>query len=129
MPTMRPSLMFGGQAEEAMRFYVSLFEDGEILDLQHYRGGKAGAEGHVMHGAFRIAGQTVLCSDSVAHPFAFSPAISLSVDCHTDDEHARIAKALGEGGDVLMPSDDYGFSKKFTWITDRFGVTWQLNLP
>lgn len=129
MATMRPSLMFGGKAEEAVRFYVSLFEDGEILKLLRYGGGKEGAKGALMHGEFRIAGQTVLCCDGVAHAFAFTPAISLTVDCGSEAEHERLTAALAEGGETLLPPDDYGFSKRFTWVTDRYGVTWQLNLP
>ena len=55
--------------------------------------------------------------------------MSLFVDCQSDAEIERLAAALGEGGTVLMELADYGFSRRFTWLNDRFGVSWQLNLP
>jgi len=54
---------------------------------------------------------------------------SFFVDCDSEDEIDRLAKALGEGGTTLMALGDYGFSRKFTWLNDRFGVSWQINLP
>ena len=71
-----------------------------------------------------------MCFDSpVKHAFTFTPASSLFVECESEDEIDRIAAALGDGGAVLMPLADYGFSRRFTWLNDRFGVSWQLNLP
>ncbi len=54
--------------------------------------------------------------------------MSLFVDCDTADELRRVTSALSEGGEVLMPLGDYGFSREFAWVSDRFGVSWQLNL-
>jgi predicted 3-demethylubiquinone-9 3-methyltransferase (glyoxalase superfamily) len=64
-----------------------------------------------------------------AHQFTFTPAISIWIDCSTNDEIERLSTSLAEGGEALMPLDDYGFSKRFAWIKDPYGVTWQLNLP
>jgi predicted 3-demethylubiquinone-9 3-methyltransferase (glyoxalase superfamily) len=126
----RPFLMFEGRAEEAMNLYVSLFADAEILLLVRYGPNQAGKEGTVLKGVFRLAGQQVLCTDSnVAHGFTFTPSMSMFVDCQSYDEIARLAAGLGEGGGVLMELGDYGFSRQFTWLNDRFGVSWQLNLP
>jgi predicted 3-demethylubiquinone-9 3-methyltransferase (glyoxalase superfamily) len=128
--TVHPFLMFQGKAEEAMNFYVSLFPAGEILDIVRYGPGEAGAEGSVMRAAFSIGSQTILCIDSpVKHDFTFTPAFSLFVDCESETEIARLFGALVEGGTPLMPLDDYGFSRRFAWLTDRYGVSWQLNLP
>jgi uncharacterized glyoxalase superfamily protein PhnB len=55
--------------------------------------------------------------------------MSVFVDGESLAELERVFAALSEGGQVLMPLDDYGFSKRFAWTTDRFGVSWQLNLP
>jgi predicted 3-demethylubiquinone-9 3-methyltransferase (glyoxalase superfamily) len=121
-------LMFEGQAEEAMNFYVGLFDDGEVLEISRYGAGGPGAEGSVERATFRIAGQEYLCIDStVKHAFGFTPAISLFVDCADEAELDRLHKALAK--QELMPLNDYGFSKKFAWVVDRFGVSWQLNLP
>ncbi len=125
----RPFLMFQGKAEEAMKFYVSLFPDGEIIDIVRYGPGEAGAEGSVMKASFSIGGQTVICIDSpVKHDFTFTPAFSLFVDCESEEEIRRLSAALAEGGATLMPLGEYGFSRKFAWINDRYGVSWQLNL-
>jgi predicted 3-demethylubiquinone-9 3-methyltransferase (glyoxalase superfamily) len=87
-----------------------------------------GAEGTVKLARFTLAGRELLCIDSpVKHGFTFTPAISLFVECEAELEAAF--SRLSEGGDVLMPVGHYGFSTKFGWLTDRFGVSWQPNLP
>lgn len=131
MSTMQPFLMFqGGHAEKAMDFYVSLFEDGEVQEVTRWQKGEQGAEGSIKLARFRAAGQSVLASDSpVKHAFDFTPSWSFFVDCASDEEQRRLFAELSDGGKVLMPLDDYGFSKRFAWVTDRFGVSWQLNLP
>ena len=124
-----PFLMFTGQAEAAMRLYVSVFS-GQIDELTHWGAAQPGKENTVMRARFTAAGQTVLCSDSpVAHGFSFTPSFSFFVDCTSEAELEHAAAVLGEGGKVLMPLDNYGFSRRFTWLSDRFGVSWQLNLP
>lgn len=126
----RPFLMFAGQAEEAMRFYVSLFADGRVVDIERYGPGQSGAEGSVKVARFSVAGQTVMCIDSpVKHGFTFTPAFSFFVDAESEAELRRLADALVEGGVAFMPLGNYGFSRLFTWVNDRFGVSWQLNLP
>lgn len=127
---MRPFLMFAGNAEEAMTFYVSLFEDGEIIDIARYGAGAAGPEGTVMLARFKAAGQTVLCIDSpIKHAFDFTPSFSFFVDCGSEAELERLYGALSDGGSELMALGDYGFSRRFGWVNDRFGVSWQINLP
>jgi predicted 3-demethylubiquinone-9 3-methyltransferase (glyoxalase superfamily) len=126
---MQPFLMFEGQAEAAMRFYVSLFDDGEVLRLERHGPEQPAVEGKVLRGLFRVAGQSVMCFDSpVHHAFTFTPAASLFVECDDEAQIDRLDAALGEGGQALMPLGGYGFSRKFTWLNDRFGVSWQLNL-
>ena len=71
-----------------------------------------------------------MCSDSfVKHPFTFTPSISNFVTCSSEEELDNLYEKLNEGGQALMPLNNYGFSKKFGWVNDRFGVSWQLNLP
>jgi predicted 3-demethylubiquinone-9 3-methyltransferase (glyoxalase superfamily) len=122
--------MFEGRAEEAMNLYVSLIPNSAITQIVRYGPDGPGPEGSVIQAACSIGGQTVLFSDSfVHHAFTFTPASSLFVECESDEEIRRLAAALGEGGGVLMPLDNYGFSRQFTWVNDRFGVSWQLSLP
>jgi predicted 3-demethylubiquinone-9 3-methyltransferase (glyoxalase superfamily) len=122
-------LMFEGVAEEAMNFYLSLFDDAEVLAIARYGPGEAGAEGSVLHATFRLAGQEYMVIDSaVHHAFTFTPSMSLYVQCETADELERLFAALSEKGETLMPLDSYGFSTRFGWVSDRFGVSWQLNL-
>jgi predicted 3-demethylubiquinone-9 3-methyltransferase (glyoxalase superfamily) len=127
--TVRPFLMFEGRAEEAMNFYVSLIPGSEITSIARYGPGQPGPEGTVIVASFTIAGQTVMCSDSfVKHGFTFTPATSLFVECESEEEIQRLSSALAEGGAELMPLGNYGFSRQFAWVNDRFGVSWQLNL-
>ncbi|HWA61662.1 MAG TPA: VOC family protein [Caulobacteraceae bacterium] len=121
-----PFLMFQGEAEAAMNFYAEVL-GAEILALDRHGPG-SGAEGKVLKGLIRVAGQTVRCFDSpVKHAFTFTPASSLFVECESEDEIRRLAHALGQGGGELMPLAAYGFSHLFAWVNDRFGVSWQLN--
>ncbi|MBO6633518.1 VOC family protein [Parvibaculum sp.] len=128
--TIRPFLMFEGKAEEAMNLYVSLFPGSRIDAINKYGPGEPGAEGTVQLATLSLAGQTVMCIDSpVKHAFTFTPSFSFFVDLETGEELERIAAILGEDGAVMMPLDNYGFSRMFTWLSDRYGVSWQLNLP
>jgi predicted 3-demethylubiquinone-9 3-methyltransferase (glyoxalase superfamily) len=125
-----PFLMFQGDAAEAMQFYVSLFPDGKILDDLRYGPGEAGAEGSVNRASFTIGGQKFLCIDSaVKHDFTFTPSISIFLDCESEEELQRLFAVLSDGGTVFMPLANYGFSRHFGWVSDRFGVSWQINLP
>lgn len=122
--------MFEGRAEEAMHFYVSLFEGARIVTLERFGRGEPGAEGSVSRGEVWLLGQLVRCFDSpVKHAFTFTPATSLFVDCESEQVLDELFAKLSEGGSVLMALGDYGFSRKFAWLSDRFGVSWQLNLP
>lgn len=122
-------LMFEGDAENAMTFYSTLFDDAEIVSIQRYGADGPGKEGSVQHATFSLAGEQFMCIDSPAkHAFGFTPATSLFVQCADEAEIDRLYTALAEQGTELMPLGDYGFSPKFGWINDRYGVSWQLNL-
>ena len=121
--------MFSGQAEEAINFYVSLFDQSEILSIRRYGPNEPGAEGSVMHATFSLNGREFMAIDSnVQHAFTFTPAISLLVACGSEAEIDRLFARLSEGGQVLMPLDAYPFAEKFAWVDDRYGVSWQLTL-
>jgi predicted 3-demethylubiquinone-9 3-methyltransferase (glyoxalase superfamily) len=125
-----PFLMFQGDAEEAITFSTSLFDDAQVLTLDRYGPGQPGPEGTVRHATFSLAGQVFACIDSPAqHAFGFTPSFSIWVETADEEELERVWAALADGGNPLMPLGEYGFSRRFGWLDDRFGVSWQLNLP
>ncbi|WP_242282156.1 VOC family protein [Bacillus cereus group sp. BfR-BA-01346] len=122
-------LMFEGKAEEAMNFYTSLFDQSEIVSISRYDENGPGKEGTVIHATFTLHGQEFMCIDSyVNHNFTFTPAMSLYVTCNTEEETETAFNKLAEDGAVLMPLGAYPFSKKFGWLNDKYGVSWQLTL-
>lgn len=68
----------------------------------------------------------VAANDTCQYGFSFTPSISLYVTCDTEEEIDRVFDRLAQEGSILMPLAAYPFSKKFGWVADRFGVTWQL---
>ena len=116
-------------AEEAMNFYVGLFENSKITDVRRY--GKEGPakEGSIFVARFELNGSSFACSDSyIKHAWNFTPGVSVWVECKSNDEIENYLEKLSEDGNILMPLDNYGFSTKFAFVEDRFGVSWQLNL-
>jgi len=123
-------LMFEGAATEAMNLYATLFKDCTIEHVERYGPGEQGPEGTVKRSKVRLGGHALMFFDSpIKHGFGFTPAVSIFVDCESKEELGRAFEALSAGGKVLMPLDNYGFSSLFGWVADRFGVSWQLNLP
>ena len=127
---MSPFLMFtDGGAADAMDYYASLFDDSEILQKDLFGPGEAGVEGTVMFGMIRIAGQRLLFTDAPpGRDMGFNPSFSLFVDCESVEEIERLAATLAEGGMMIMPLGEYGWSDRFGWVQDRNGLSWQLNL-
>lgn len=131
MKSVKPFLMFqGGVAEEAMNFYTSVIDESEITSIVRYGENEGGDEGTVMQATFSIKGQEFMCIDSnLKHEFNFTPSFSIFITCDTEEEIDQLYEKLLDGGHPLMPIGDYGFSKKFGWLNDRYGVSWQINLP
>lgn len=122
-------LMFDGRCEEAINFYVALFPDAAVASIRRHGPGEPGAEGSVKQASFVISGQTLMAVDSpVKHDFTFTPAMSLFVDVTSEAEIDALFAKLSEGGRVFMPLAAYPFSRRFGWLSDKFGVSWQLNL-
>lgn len=116
-------------AEHAMNFYLSLFENSKIIDTQRWGKDGPGKEGTIMHATFTLNGQKFMASDSPPiHDWDFTPAISNYVECENEEEIDNLFSKLSENGEVAMPLNNYGFSQKFGWVVDRFGVSWQLNV-
>jgi predicted 3-demethylubiquinone-9 3-methyltransferase (glyoxalase superfamily) len=122
-------LLFEGRALEAMRTYVSIFPEAVIISLARYGKEGPGKEGTVRRARFLLNGQEFMAADSpVKHEFPFTPAVSIFVACESEREIDAAYARLAEGGEALMPLGDYGFSRKYGWLRDKFGVSWQLNL-
>ncbi len=132
MQPIAPFLWFDSQAEEAMAFYVSAFEQGRIDFVMRYPDGPLdgpiqGLEGKVLTAVFELAGRRFMALDGGPH-FKFTPAISFFVGCESEAQLDRLWGMLAEGGAVLMELGTYPFSLKFGWVADRYGVSWQLHL-
>lgn len=123
-----PFLMFQGQAKDALALYRDTFPDFEQLLLQeHAEGPQAG---QIAMARISIGGLEIMLYDSPpVHDFTFTPSTSTFIECDDEAQLRELAGKLGEDGKVMMPVDNYGFSTLFTWVADRFGVSWQLNLP
>lgn len=129
MAIARPFLMFVGEAQAALDLYLATLPDARLLRMTRYGPGEQGPVGTVKLATFTLCGREFMCSDSpVRHHFTFTPSHSIFIEFDSLPELERVFGALAEGGQVLMPLDDYGFSARFGWLNDRFGVSWQLSL-
>ena len=108
-------LWFDHQAEEAAKFYVSLFDDSKIEHVARYPEGAPAPAGSVMTVTFRLAGQQFIALNG--GPYAkFNESVSLLVDCATQAENDRFWKKLGAGG-TYQPCG---------WLKDKYGLSWQI---
>ena len=117
-----PCFMFTGdqykRAEEAINFYTSIFKDSGIIQLERY-GKEVGPEGAVVHCKFTLNGQEFVAMDSHENmPMNFNPAISMVVNCETQDEIDFYWEKLTEGG--------FEGAQQCGWLQDKFGVSWQI---
>ncbi|GLK81216.1 VOC family protein [Methylopila turkensis] len=111
-----PNLWFDRNAEEAVAFYVSLFDDGRVASVARYGADGPGPVGEVMAIGFEIAGQSFAAINGGPH-FSFTGAISLFIGCSSQAELDTLWAKLSDGG----------APQSCGWIVDRFGVTWQVN--
>nr|WP_256489295.1 VOC family protein [Pleionea sp. CnH1-48] len=124
-----PFLMYDGDAQRAINLYLSIFSQSSLKSVTYYGPDEEGAEGQVKRAELRIGEQNIICTDSpVKHSFAFTPSISMFVECESCEELDKLAEGLKKDGIVLMPPQKYDFSERFAWINDQFGVSWQLNV-
>jgi len=117
-----PCLMFTGEqhkkAEEAIHFYTSVFNNSDIIQLERYKAGE-GPEGAVVHSKFTLNGQEFVAMDShTPLPYNFNPAISLVVNCETQEELDYYWDKLAEGG--------YEAAQQCGWLQDQYGLSWQI---
>jgi predicted 3-demethylubiquinone-9 3-methyltransferase (glyoxalase superfamily) len=110
-----PSLWFDTQAEEAAKFYVSIFEDSKITSVTRYGSAGPRPEGMVMTVDFQLAGQDFNAING-GPDFKFTEATSLLVNCQTQDEVDDLWQKLGDGGEPGPCG----------WLKDRYGLSWQV---
>jgi len=116
-------------SENAMNFYLDIFENSKVIKIQRWGKEGPGKEGTIMHSIFELNGNRFMCSDSPPiHDWDFSPAFSNYIDCEDENEIDKLFAQLSVNGNVTMPLNNYGFSQKFGWVIDQFGISWQLNL-
>ncbi|MEH7402950.1 VOC family protein [Gottfriedia acidiceleris] len=124
-----PFLTFSGNAEEAMNYYVRIFPNSKLVSLRRYTKDDRGVEGNILNGIIEILGQSfmVLDMDKESCP-DFTWAVSFYLECKDDEEFEVIFGGLKSDGKVLMGPVEMNDFSKVTWVTDCFGVTWQLVL-
>lgn len=138
MSRIRPHLWFDHNCEEAVNFYVSVFDDSKINSITHYpddieEGPMANMSGQVLHADFTLAGHRFEALDG-GPLFVINPSVSFilnfdpSNDPQAEQSIQKYWNTLTDGGNVLMPFDAYPFSQKYGWVQDKFGVSWQLML-
>jgi predicted 3-demethylubiquinone-9 3-methyltransferase (glyoxalase superfamily) len=122
--------MFTGDATAALELYAAVFAEFRVERIERYGAGEAGAAGSVRRADIVFGEHRLVVIDSpVKHDFTFTPSMSLFVDFDSAESLDSAFAQLAQGGRVFMPIADYGFSQRFGWCGDRFGVSWQLNLP
>ena len=115
MQKITPFLWFDNQAEEAMNLYVSLFKNSKILSVSRYGEGGPGPAGTVMTATFQLDGQEFMALNG-GPEFKFTEAISLFVNCETQEEVDELWEKLSEGGE----------KSQCGWLKDKFGLSWQI---
>ncbi|MDG2533406.1 VOC family protein [Sphingomonas sp. HITSZ_GF] len=125
-----PFLMFqGGAGRAALDFYVETVPGSRIDTLELFGAEGPGPEGTILRAHAVIAGQKVMAHDSfIRHGFDFTPSWSFFLDVADAAEFETLFAALSAEGQVLMPPGAYGWSTRFGWCSDRFGISWQVNL-
>lgn len=119
-----PHLWYDKEAKSAAEFYISLFENSELLSTAIIEDTPSGNAETVN---FILAGLP-FAAISAGPYFKFNPSISFAVACESEEEVRKLWKAFLEGGKVLMPLDKYPFSNLYGFIEDKYGLSWQLLL-
>jgi predicted 3-demethylubiquinone-9 3-methyltransferase (glyoxalase superfamily) len=110
-----PFLWFDGKAEEAMNFYVSIFKNSKVVKVTRYGEAGPGPKGTVMSAIFQLEGQQFYALNG-GPQFKFTPAISLFVDCGTQQEVDELWEKLSAGG----------AKNRCGWLQDKYGLSWQI---
>ena len=115
MQKITPFLWFDTQAEDAMKFYTSIFKNSKIGRVTRYGDAGPGPKGTAMSATFELEGQEFMALNG-GPQFKFSPAISFFVNCKTQEEVDELWEKLSAGGKT----------ERCGWLTDKFGLSWQV---
>jgi predicted 3-demethylubiquinone-9 3-methyltransferase (glyoxalase superfamily) len=115
MPTITPFLWFNDQAEQAMKFYCSIFKNSKIGSVTRYGEAGPGQQGKVMSVTFQLNGQEFMALNG-GPEFKFTEAISLFVSCETQAEVDELWEKLSAGGE----------EGQCGWLKDKYGLSWQI---
>ena len=115
MQKITPFLWFNDNAEEAMNFYVSIFKNSKVGSVNRYGEAGPGPKGAVMSATFQLDGQEFMALNG-GPLFSFTPAISLFVNCETQEEVDELWDKLSAGGS----------KERCGWLKDKFGLSWQI---
>jgi predicted 3-demethylubiquinone-9 3-methyltransferase (glyoxalase superfamily) len=115
MHRITPFLWFDGQAEEAAKFYTSIFKNSKVGSVTRYGDAGPGPKGTVMTIAFRLDGQEFIALNG-GPEFAFTEAVSFVVNCETQDEIDYFWEKLSDGGRQIQCG----------WLKDKYGLSWQI---
>lgn len=115
MPKITPFLWFNNNAEEAMNFYLSIFKNSKVNTIARYGEAGPGPKGSVMTAAFQLDGQNFVALNGGPH-YTFTPAISFWINCETQQEVDHFWDNFSAGGKT----------QQCGWVTDKFGITWQV---
>lgn len=115
MQKITPFLWFDHQAEEAMNFYIPIFKNSKVLTVTRYGDAGPGPKGSVMTASFLLDGQEFIALNG-GPAFQITPAISFVVNCETQQEVDAFWEQLSAGGR----------EEQCAWLTDKFGVSWQI---
>ncbi|MDI9458397.1 MAG: VOC family protein [Bacillota bacterium] len=120
-----PHLWYDQEAKEAALFYIGLFEQSRLLSTRVIKNPPPFGDSEIV--TFELAGQQFMAISAGPY-FKLNPANSLMVACNSADEVDRLWEALCAGGTELMPLGEYPFSRRYAWVQDRHGLSWQLML-
>jgi predicted 3-demethylubiquinone-9 3-methyltransferase (glyoxalase superfamily) len=115
MQKITPFLWFNDNAEEAMNFYVSIFKNSKVGSVSRYGDAGPGPKGSVMSATFQLEGQEFMALNG-GPLFSFTPAVSLFVNCETQEEVDELWDKLSDGGS----------KERCGWLKDKFGLSWQI---